>query len=87
MNWSSKHKRVYEPIDFSRLKSEDWNFINIQEKKNKLMNSPTWNIWRMRLYYVVLVVVGGLTALHGSGLGDFTTIIGILTAIETELKA
>lgn len=49
--------------------------------------SSTWNIWRMRAYYVLLVVVGGLTALHGSGVGDFTTLVGILTAIETELKA
>lgn len=80
MNWQSENHR-WEEYD-------TWDEVASQEiKKYNLENMSTWNIWRMRAYYVLLVVVGGLTALHGSGVGDFTTLIGILTAIETELKA
>lgn len=64
--------------DDSKYEVDD--FYNLNNNKN--MN---WSIIRMRVYYVLLVVVGGLTALQGSHIGDFSTVIGILTAIETEL--
>jgi len=84
MTWQQKFQphREYENIDWSDVGRYDYQPL----KNKKMFTSPTWNIWRMRLYYVLLFVVAGLAALKGSGLGDFGTLVAILTGVETELK-
>jgi hypothetical protein len=67
--------------EFEQIVVDEYYKIN-----NKFKLMFTWSIWRTRLYYACLIVIGGLSALQGSKLGDFSTVIGLLTFIETELS-
>ena len=77
MTWHSEHNphREYEDIDFSDIGRYDY-----QNSQNKNMwtrhNLCTYAFW------ACVIVIGVLQALKGQGVGDFTTLIGILGGLE-----
>ena len=53
---------------------------------NKIMASINWHSVRTIVFWALVFIVGGLQAINGSKVGDFTTLISILGFLEHTLK-
>lgn len=77
-NWSSKNHnwKEYEELDFSMVGGEEFNRKNYMSKYFTRHNVFTVCFW------LCVFIAGGLQALKGSGVGDFSTVVSILGLAE-----
>ena len=83
MTWQSIYQphRVYDELDIS----DEVGGYDYQSLNNKKM-SINWHQVKMWVLLGLAFIVGGLSALKGNGMGDFTTLITVLIMAEHALN-
>lgn len=73
---------IYEEHDIT----EEVASVGLQNKlKDCMLKNINWHHYRTLAFWACVFIVGGLQALKGSGVGDFTTAIAIIGFFEHSL--
>ena len=62
---------------------DETRFISLT--KNKMLKNVNWHSVRTICFWAIVFIMGGLQAINGSKVGDFTTLISILGFLEHTL--